>query len=122
MYVYYDKVYEFDFYRMKALGLGASMTNLDFSMSCEEFVGITNRSCVAIWSILDGSVTKVTTLLSNITPISEMQVVGSKVSNIVCYSRARNSILNIRNATNEKYGNKDMLTRQLTSLLPEMEQ
>jgi hypothetical protein len=31
MYVYYDKVYEFDFYKMRSLGLGALITHLDFS-------------------------------------------------------------------------------------------
>ena len=49
--VIFDLFYSFDFYKLKKLELGTSIMNLDFSQSCEEYVGVTNTWNIAIFSI-----------------------------------------------------------------------
>ena len=67
--------------------------------------------------MLDGSVNKVTQLMHSIDhPISDIRAVGSKISNIICYSRENNHFLNIINTNLGSFGETKLLSKKLTSL------
>jgi hypothetical protein len=49
--VFYDPAMKLEFYDLVKNRLGTSIEHLDFSQSCEEFVAITNKMSVVIFSI-----------------------------------------------------------------------
>lgn len=47
----YDRVWNINFWDLRALGLGKRIELIDFSPNCEEFVAVTNTGDFSLWSI-----------------------------------------------------------------------
>lgn len=77
-----------EFYDLKKDRLGTSIDHLDFSHSCEEFVAITNKLSVVVFSIKrPGTHNVITQLMQAIDkPISMIKAVGYHCEHVVCYS------------------------------------
>jgi hypothetical protein len=49
--VSYDLIMQYDFWKMRTENLGNCIELLDFSTSCDEFVGVTSNMTICVWNI-----------------------------------------------------------------------
>jgi hypothetical protein len=94
--VAFDLFYSFDFYKLKKLGLGTSILNIDFTQSCEEFVAVLNNWSYAIFSIKNPENVRSLGFLEKgvETPVARLETVGNPMKKIIFYSES-NHLLSI---------------------------